>query len=243
MYPSRYRIAFYAVIIILGCLIALPNLLPKSALNDLPGWLPQRQVTLGLDLKGGSHLVLEIDGPALAKDQLDTLRDSVRMVVRDTRVPGVSITSANDTVTVRVADANDRETVQRALRTLVGSVGSNLFGGAEPDIEVATAANGDFTVRRTSAGLMASQRGAVEQSLEIVRRRIDEVGVAEPTIQRLGADRILVQLPGVQDPAAHQDSCSEARRSSPSTGQLTAVTATRAQLAPGRIREGAGRDR
>ena len=142
MYPSRYRIAFYAVIIILGCLIALPNLLPKSALDDLPGWLPQRQVTLGLDLKGGSHLVLEIDGPALAKDQLDTLRDSVRVVVRGTRVPGVSITSANDTVTVRVADANDREAVQRALRTLVGSVGSNLFGAADPDIEVVTAANG-----------------------------------------------------------------------------------------------------
>ena len=200
MYPSRYRIAFYAVIIILGCLIALPNLLPKSALDDLPGWLPQRQVTLGLDLKGGSHLVLEIDGPALAKDQLDTLRDSVRVVVRGTRVPGVSITSANDTVTVRVADANDREAVQRALRTLVGSVGSNLFGAADPDIEVVTAANGDFTVRRTSAGVIASQRGAIEQSLEIVRRRIDEVGVAEPTIQGLGADRILVQLPGVQDP-------------------------------------------
>ena len=200
MYPSRYRIAFYAVIILLGCLTALPNILPKSALDEFPGWLPQRQVTLGLDLKGGSHLVLEIDGLALAKDQLDTLRESVRMVVRTTRAPGVSITAGNGAVTVRVAEAKDREVVQRALRTLVGNVGPSIFGGSEPDIEVATAANGDFIVRRTSSGLMANQRGAVEQSLEIVRRRIDEVGVAEPTIQGLGADRILVQLPGVQDP-------------------------------------------
>ena len=159
MYPSRYRIAFYAVILLLGCLTALPNILPKSALDEFPGWLPQRQVTLGLDLKGGSHLVLEIDGLALAKDQLDTLRESVRMVVRTTRAPGVSITAGNGAVTVRVAEAKDREVVQRALRTLVGNVGPSIFGGSEPDIEVATAANGDFIVRRTSSGLMANQRG------------------------------------------------------------------------------------
>jgi preprotein translocase subunit SecD len=88
MYPSRSKLAFYAILTLLSCLIALPNILSHQQLAHIPSWLPKQQVILGLDLKGGAHLVLEIDQAALAKDRLDSLADQARHALRSARMAG-----------------------------------------------------------------------------------------------------------------------------------------------------------
>ncbi|MCF3933786.1 protein translocase subunit SecD [Acuticoccus sp. M5D2P5] len=196
MRTSPWLVATYVVIVALGVLIALPNIIPQTTLDRLPSWLPHARVALGLDLRGGSHLVLEVDRAALVKERLETLAGDARSALRGAGLRGVSIQRTADDVTVRLAGADQREAALAALDGLVGTVGisgaSDLaFGGSGTTV----------TLTPTDAGLAERMNAAAEQSLEIIRQRIDQVGVAEPTIQRVGLDRILVQLPGVQDPA------------------------------------------
>jgi SecD/SecF fusion protein len=199
MFPSRWKLATYAIIILLGCLIAAPNLLKPQQLAALPSWLPKKQVTLGLDLKGGSHLVLELDSAALARDQIDALLDRVRTALSEAGITATT-SSAADAVTVRVTDPQQRADAERTLRGLVSTVSLSALTQSQRDLEMKTLPDGTIELQPTEAARLARRAAAVDQSLEIVRRRIDERGVAEPTIQRLGPDRILVQLPGVQDP-------------------------------------------
>src|SRR5262245_3466049 len=199
MHPSRWKLATYTLVILLGCLIAAPNLFTKQQLAALPAWLPKQQVTLGLDLRGGSHLVLEIDGAALKRDQLGALLERARSALAEARISATANAGA-EAVTVRVADPQRRGEAERALRALISSVSLSAFAQAQPDLELRSLPDGAIEVRPSEAARLARQGAAVDQSLEIVRRRLDESGVAEPTIQRLGPDRILVQLPGVQDP-------------------------------------------
>jgi SecD/SecF fusion protein len=198
MFPSRWKLATYAIVILVGCAIAAPNLFTRQQLAALPGWLPKRQVTLGLDLKGGSHLVLEIDPAVLARSQIDSLTDRVRAALGEARITG-TVGSTPAVVTVRIADAQQRAEAARVLRGLIATVSLPAFTEAQRDLDVKVLVDGTIELRPTEAALIARRAAAVDQSLEIVRRRIDGHGVAEPIIQRLGGNRILVQLPGVQD--------------------------------------------
>jgi SecD/SecF fusion protein len=200
MFPSRWKLASYAIIIVVGFAIALPNLFTARQLAALPDWLPKKQVALGLDLKGGSHLVLEIDSAALAREHLDGLVDRVRGALREASIPGFSINRSDTAVTVRVADPAQRTAAERILRGLVSTVSLSSMMQSRPDLDVKVLPDGAIQLQPTETALIARRTAAVDQSLEIVRRRVDEVGVAEPTVQRLGPERILVQLPGVQDP-------------------------------------------
>ena len=204
MFPSRWKLVSYSLIILIGCLIAAPNLLTRQQLAALPAWLPKKQVTLGLDLRGGSHLVVEIDAAALAREQLDTLVDRARSALREARI-GATVSVSSQAVVARIADETRRAEAERILRKLVSTVSLSAFTEAQRDLDVTLRPDGTIELRPTQAATLARRNAAVDQSLEIVRKRIDEVGVAEPTIQRLGADRILVQLPGVQDPKMVRD--------------------------------------
>ena len=199
MFPSRWKLATYAIVILVGCLIAAPNLLTRQQLAALPDWLPKKQVALGLDLKGGSHLVLELDSAALARDRIDALLDRARATLGEAKIAATASSTA-DAVVVRVSEQRQRIEAERVLRGLIATVSLSALTSSQPDLEVKTLPDGAIELRPTEAARLARQSAAVDQSLEIVRRRIDERGVAEPTIQRLGPDRILVQLPGVQDP-------------------------------------------
>jgi SecD/SecF fusion protein len=200
MLPSRWKLATYALVILIGCLIAAPNLFTRQQLAALPDWVPKHQVTLGLDLKGGSHLVLELDAAALEREQIDALLDRARDALRDARFTATA-SRTTDAVTVQVADPKQRTEAERTLRKLISTVSLSAFAQSQPDLEVTTLADGTISLQPTQAALIARRAAAVDQSLEIVRRRLDESGVAEPTIQSVGQGRILVQLPGVKDPA------------------------------------------
>jgi SecD/SecF fusion protein len=214
MFPSRWKLLSYALIILIGIGIALPNLFTRQQLGALPDWLPKKQVALGLDLKGGSHLVLEVDSAALMRDQVDSLLDRVRAALRDARIPGAAVNRSDNAVTVRVADPAQRTEAERILRGLVSTVSLSSMTQSQPDLTVTVSPDGTIRLQPTEAALIARRSAAVDQSLEIVRRRVDEVGVAEPTVQSLGPGRIMVQLPGVQDP-------SEIRKILKSTAKLT----------------------
>lgn len=202
MRSSRFVLAGYIAVILLGILTALPNLLTPAQLDRLPGWLPHRQVTLGLDLRGGSHLVLEVDTEALVRARLETLAEDARKLLTDeaVRVTGVGLQDRAVLLTLADGTPTELAKAERILEGLATPAAALSFGQVSRDIDVRGEGDRQVRLELTEAGIRDRVNAAIEQSLEIVRQRVDEVGVAEPTIQRVGADRILVQLPGLQDP-------------------------------------------
>ncbi|MDQ6433614.1 protein translocase subunit SecD [Mesorhizobium sp. LHD-90] len=199
MRTSRWLVATYAIIVLAGILVALPNLFSPQQLAALPGWLPHKQVTLGLDLRGGSHLVLEVDSKTIRKDWLRALLDQARDALRKERIQTQSVRVSGDAIVAVVPDETQRAKALDVLKELSAPVGGVAFGAARADIDV-VASDDQIRLTPSEAGMNARLDSALQQSLEIVRQRVDQVGVAEPTIQRVGADRMLVQLPGLQDP-------------------------------------------
>ncbi|MGR7996598.1 protein translocase subunit SecD [Xanthobacter sp. ZOL 2024] len=199
---SRLKTVAILFTVALGILFALPNVLPQSVLQHLPAWLASSRVTLGLDLQGGSHILLEVDGAALRKERAEQLRDEVRRVLRDQKIGYSNLAIRDTAVTLRLRDAADTDKALAELRKLAAPVTNTLFGGGtgEMDLTVSSGSEGAITLQLTEAGLNARMRAAVDQSIEIIRRRIDQLGTVEPNIQRQGVDRILVQVPGLQDP-------------------------------------------
>ncbi len=200
MYFARWKTAAILLICLVGTLVTLPNLLPRSA---FPDWAPVRQIALGLDLRGGSYLLLEVDTSVLLRERLEGLVEGTRrgMTQANPRIAytGLSAQADQRRMSLRITDASQREAALRVVRELANPI--NTSGGTQqPDLEVSINSDGLLTATVTEAGLRAKATSAVEQSIEIVRRRIDETGVVEATIVRQGLNRILVQLPGVEDP-------------------------------------------
>lgn len=199
MRTPRWVMVTYAIIILAGIIAALPNIFTSRQLAAMPSWFPKQQVTLGLDLQGGSHLVLEVDSATLKTDRLRSLLDDVRGALRKERINAQSARLAGDNIVVAIADEAQRAKALETLQALAVPVGGLGIGTGQADIAV-TSTDNQIRVSLTEAGLRDRLDAALQQSLEIVRQRVDQVGVAEPTIQRVGGDRMLVQLPGLQDP-------------------------------------------
>ncbi|MBK1663276.1 protein translocase subunit SecDF [Rhodospirillum rubrum] len=192
LYFSKAKTIAIIAVCLIGLLLALPNAFKHGS---LPDWLPQNRITLGLDLQGGSHLLLAVDMPAVIHDRLETMLESVRTNLRKESLRYTGLALRDRSVVFTLASADDIETARGALAPLV-----------RPD-EPGKPADYGLTfdgltgrIALADSGVQAWADKAAQQSIEIVRRRIDETGVNEPMIARQGADRILVQLPGVSDP-------------------------------------------
>ncbi|MCO4094558.1 MAG: protein translocase subunit SecD [Acidovorax sp.] len=196
MKNSPYLVTTYLAVILVALLFALPNVLPASVLERWPDALPNKPVALGLDLRGGSHLVLEVDGSELRRERSRTLADEARRMLREADTPWRGVETSERGVVVLLRSAAQQ---QRALDVLAAL--SNPVGAARKDLDITPRGEDGIELVFTAEGQHQSITRAVEQSLEVIRQRVDQVGVSEPTIQRVGADRILVQLPGLQDPA------------------------------------------
>ena len=192
MYFSRLQTWLILGVCALGVLLCVPNLMSKPA-----AWVPWRAIHLGLDLKGGSYLLLEVDMNAVIKERLDSMADSARQSLRRAGIPRFVVTAqqAQNRITVRVDDAARLPQAMTLLREL-----STAQPGQRPDLEFEQTPEGLITVTLSPIGLRERASAAVSQSIEIVRRRIDETGVVDPVITRQGEARIVVQLPGVEDP-------------------------------------------
>lgn len=193
IYFSKLKTALIAGVCVLGVLFCIPNFLPSPA-----SWLPWRQVHLGLDLRGGSYLLLEVDMAAVTKERLDSLADTTRTALRNkVQFQPPQIQQAQNRVLLRLRDPAQTDTAVALLQDATKDT-----SGAAPEYAVAATPStpGEITISLSEAALRARADAAVLQSIEIVRRRIDETGVLDPQIARQGADRIVVQLPGVDDP-------------------------------------------
>ena len=197
---SRFRT--WATLLIAGviCLLALPSFLPPNVVRSFPNFL-QRRIVLGLDLQGGSHILLEVDVKAVQKEKVEALRDDVRRILREGRIGYEGLAIQGTTVQVRIREANDLREALRRLRELAVPLSGLLSTTTQQDVEIVDSGAGTIRLTVTPAGIAQRIRQAVDQSIEIVRRRVDQLGTVEPSIQRQGADRILVQVPGLQDPA------------------------------------------
>ncbi|MCB1435984.1 MAG: protein translocase subunit SecD [Rhodobiaceae bacterium] len=195
-----------AVLILLVCLVGAGytalNFVSPQTLAKFPDWIPSKQIVLGLDLQGGVHLLWEVDTQSVVDNRLKSLRDDVRQTLRDARIANRNVLHREDRrIDVRVTDAAEVEKAREELRDLTAPVaGSFLTGNALSEVTLTTGEDGTLSLRLTEEGITHRIGQVVSQSIEVIRRRIDQLGTTEPSIQRQGSDRILVQVPGEQDP-------------------------------------------
>ncbi len=188
---SRLKTTLILAVCVVGALLCLPNLSRAPA-----PWLPWRQVHLGLDLQGGSYLLLQVDMATVLRERLDGLVDITRhaLLGADIGYQRLSADPAQNRVIFHLRDPAQRAAAMKVL--------SEAIANSQSPEEVSVSAPSDDTIALvlSPVALTARANAAIAQSIEIVRRRIDETGVADPQIARQGENRIVVQLPGVSDP-------------------------------------------
>jgi preprotein translocase subunit SecD len=190
---ARWKKILVIAVCVLSFIYASPNLLDKQAREHLeatkPGWMPVRSVNLGLDLQGGSHLLLQVEVDRVLDEREDALVQSLRSELRDQKIGYARISSIPRGVRVTLREAGDLPRVKTIMRKM------------DDQLDV-LAANDGVTVegKMTDAAIKKIKDQTLGQSIEIVRRRVDETGTREPAISRQGDDRIVVQLPGLENP-------------------------------------------
>ncbi|MDB5568898.1 MAG: protein-export rane protein SecD [Hyphomicrobiales bacterium] len=201
----RWKIVSIIAMSLLAILIVVPSFLTKETregiAKSLPSWVPFHAVVLGLDLQGGAHILLEVDAADVTRTQVEALRDDVRRILREERIRITGgIGGSGRTVQVRIPEAADRLKALVRLRQQAQPGGVNALGIATPPtFESRESPDGLVQLTLTDSAILDRVRRAVDQTIEVIRRRVDALGTTEPNIQRQGADRVLVQVPGLQD--------------------------------------------
>lgn len=181
---SRTRIFLILAICAIGIFFAVPNMMKDT--SSLPKWW--QPVNLGLDLQGGSNLLLQVKMDDVIKERMSTVEDSARQILRENKIRYQNLNAGSESVKVKIDNMNSR------------SKARSLFAKIDNGIVVEDGEDGELIIKYTEQALNELRLKVVDQSIEIVRRRIDELGTKEPVIQRQGVDRIIVQLPGLQNP-------------------------------------------
>ena len=183
----RWQTIGIITVTVLAVLFALPNLLPSSVLDHMPGWYAQSRMNLGLDLRGGAHFLLEADLRSLMTERLTNLSDSVRSELRKQQVgfKDVNVEGGRNVV-ITLRDEAQRSKALEAIRAV--------------DPTIAISGSGDLIrLAYSDQEVAKKKKEVIDQSIEILRRRVDETGTIEPTIVRQGDERILLQVPGIKD--------------------------------------------
>ena len=187
------------LILIFGLIIALPNALPNSVLTRLPHWWPTNTVSLGLDLQGGSYLLLEVELDQVQKDRLELLVGDIRAGLRKNHIAFRNMQIQGDSVSLEVLDPQQFDQAKTLIAALNPSPGGVFTVGAK-GYDMQTPGNGTIVMKMTEAYKNQTNNEILGQSVEVVRKRIDQLGTREPSIERQGDDRIVVQVPGLDDP-------------------------------------------
>jgi preprotein translocase subunit SecD len=198
LFFTRWKAAGILLTALMICLFAVPNFFSEQTVASWPSWA-QRHIVLGLDLQGGSSLLLEVDTGAVRKERLQGVADDVLRVLREARIPFTGRAIHGNSVDVHITREGDIETALGKLRELSQPLAGILGSSGQRSLEI-TANGGLVTLTPSDAAITERIRQAVDQSIEIIQRRVNELGLVEPTIQREGIARILVQVPGLQDP-------------------------------------------
>src|SRR3954452_23157204 len=156
----RWQVITIVVVCVFGVLFSLPNLFAERTLESLPSWIPKRQVALGLDLQGGSHLLLEVNFAAAFAERMNGVLDGVRAKMRDARIGYTGLSAQGDSVVFTVRDKDRIAEIPDLIRQV------------DADLETRTTPDGAVTLRFSERALQAAKRSMLDQSIEIVRRRI-----------------------------------------------------------------------
>lgn len=199
LYFNNSRIISIVATALIVMLFAVPNFFSEATVKSWPAWA-QRHIVLGLDLQGGSHLLLEVDSNAVKAEKLKQVADDARRVLREARIRftgGINV--RGDVVEVRVGEGDTAAAVAK-LRELSQPLGGLLGSTGQRSMEVQDAGGGLIRLTVPLPAITERIRQSVEQSIQIIERRVNQLGTVEPLIQRQGVDRVLVQVPGLQDP-------------------------------------------
>lgn len=200
LFFSRFKIFAIIATVVAGILVALPNFLSKQTLDSLPDWVPKRTLSLGLDLRGGAHLLLAMDTQQIRKDWLDFLRDDARKALRDNKIGFTGIGIQGNALVVKLAKPEETDQAFKELQKLAQPIGNVILGTSGNDLSVTKGTEpGTILLQPTEQGLTQRISNASGASIETIRRRVDPQGTAEITLVRQGIDRILLQVPGEQD--------------------------------------------
>ena len=200
LYFTRWKALAIILTALVVCLCAVPNFFPEATVKGWPAWA-QRRLVLGLDLQGGSYLLLEVDSNYVKKEKLEQIRDDIRRTLRDAKIGYTGLAVRNDAVEVRISRDTDVPNALAKLRELSQPLGGLLGSSGQRSVEVSDAGSGLIRITVPQAAITERIRQTIEQSIQIVERRVNQLGTVEPVIQRQGTDRILVQVPGLQDPS------------------------------------------
>ena len=182
----RWKISLIFFICLLGMIFASPNLINENYFSKIPSWWPQKSINLGLDLRGGSHLLLELDFPYYVNEQTDNLRNNLRNELRKEQIGYVNLKAVKDKITFNLRDDSQIKIAESIVRK-------------NKDLDLSIKQN-TFIITYTEKYLQDMKKKLIDQSREIIRRRVDESGTREPIIQSHGEDKILLQVPGLNDP-------------------------------------------
>jgi preprotein translocase subunit SecD len=188
-----WKVALVSLALAFGVFFTLPNAFPAGA---LPAFLPSQRLNLGLDLQGGSYLLYEVDTDALKTDQVNNLVEDVRRTLQGASIAFSGLAPANGAVSVRITDPTKLDAASDAL----GKLAQPLPGSSARDLVVSRGPNQILTLAQTPQAFQLSVSKAVDQTIEIINRRIDALGTREPSITRQGTDRIVIEAAGLSDP-------------------------------------------
>ena len=171
VYFPKWKVILVVLVCLLGVAYSLPNFLPQSVTKDLPHWMPYQTVNLGLDLQGGSHLLLEVEVDEVVKQYMEGIADGARVALRGGRIRARGLGVEGHAVKVTIAEAQKVDEARERLK--------DVEPGALISVDGST-----ITIKPDEQTLLDRRNSALQQSVEIIRRRVDETGTREPTIQR-----------------------------------------------------------
>ena len=184
---AKWKMVAILLICLAGIIFALPNMFDDKKLDTFPNWFPKKQINLGLDLQGGSSILLEVDVNNVVKEHYGAIASSLRKDLRAKKIGYLNLKAASDKVSFTLRNPGDEQTARKIIRS------------AAPDTDILVV-NDEVSIILTEPALIEMKKTSIKQSIEIIRRRVDETGTLDPSIQRQGDDRILLQVPGLSDP-------------------------------------------
>ena len=200
---SRWKMSLVLLVVLMAIVVDIPNFFSASSVSKWPSWLPHQQVVLGLDLQGGAYLLYQVDQTDYVQKRLRTLVGDIRKaMLEDPRIGYTGLGIQGEVVQLRVRDLSQLDEARKRLEPLRNSLNAGIIGGSSVyEFDLSVADNGLVRFTYDQNGLAQRIRGIVQQSIEVINRRINQLGTTEPSIQRQGNDRILVEAPGLGDPA------------------------------------------
>ncbi|HVZ29691.1 MAG TPA: protein translocase subunit SecD [Asticcacaulis sp.] len=194
---SRWKVGLVVLAALIGILFSAPNFMSPETRDSVKSFLPTQVLNLGLDLQGGVYLLLEVDTQALTTEKANNLMEDVRGRLHDANINFSTLAAQGTRVSVHINDAANVDTAYTKLLTLASPLPKNP---AIKDIDIVKGPDQSIVMTFTDQGIKDTAAGAVDTSIEIVRRRVDALGTKEPSIVRQGVNRIVVEAPGESDP-------------------------------------------